>query len=51
MWLQAERMGEAEEEANEGTEAEEDEGAAIEIDDLEGSSLIWLMQGPLAKTG
>ena len=44
-------MGEADEEADEGTEAEENEAAAIALDDLEGSTLVQLMHGPLAKAG
>ena len=44
-------MGDADEEADEGTEAEADEAAAAEMMDVEGSMLVQLMQGPLAKAG
>ena len=44
-------MGDAEEGADEGTEAEEDEAAAIAVDGVEGSVLVQLMEGPLATAG
>ena len=44
-------MANAEDQADERTEAEGDEAVAIAMDDVGGSMLVQLMQGPLAKVG